>query len=1793
MLHKLRNAALAALVILGVSFWGQGDALAYINQIDGTVLPVSSRLQQCLDLPATAETTVGAVDAIADAAVLPEAYRPVFDTPSGHYRVTFVDIGEGAGFYNSFGWYWVGDDVTNPANLHTVFGCRTYGTCNCPCTTTRTRSIDFDLQGGFMPGRPIGFWLRTPERLDGTRENGGLPSGCTLPLGCDPTGSNVNDSCGGRLDTNNRIYFTSQALNDDGDFVHFLVYRSATRTNTFYFGFEDLFRGGDNDFEDMLVRATGLVPLCDPGPETCNNADDDCDGAVDEGISVACSNACGAGVRVCSAGVLLACDAPTSRPETCDNTDQDCDGSVDEGVTRACSNSCGTGTEICRAGMFADCSARTPTIETCNDTDDDCDGSTDESLTRSCLSTCGSGIETCMGGVYGGCTAPTPGVETCNNVDQDCDGRTDEGLTRPCSSACGSGTETCVAGSYIGCTAPVGSLESCDGLDNDCDGLFDEGITRACSTSCGVGTEVCMMGMFTGCDAPLPAPETCNNVDDDCNGVIDDGNPGGGAACIPDGMGGFETTDGGVPDGGGDFCLAGRVACLAGELVCRGASGTSREVCNCLDDDCDGTVDEDPDGTLCGAGVCLECECRTPCLDSEFPCPSGQVCDRTLGDPGYCVGGPCASVTCDDGLVCNPSTGECEDRCAGRTCDPGFVCQRGSCLEDSCYALGCPSGERCRDGACEADPCEGVTCGGDTFCRDGTCVAACTDACPSGQSCVDGACAPHPCGTECALGRSCIDGACVLDTCEPACRAGRVCRGDTCVDDPCVGVRCPDGTVCTGDAQCVLPESVPRPPADRVLATGGCSCETAPGAPSRLPPWAWAALLGFAVVARRRIRLRRIAWRRVALALGLAGALSGCDVDPFCLSGCGDDDAGRRDAAAGTDAHVEGCVSRGEEECNEIDDDCDGVTDEGFDLTNDPRHCGSCDNECMLPNAFPGCEASQCVIDECALGHHDLNGAPGDGCEYTCPPSGVELCDERDNDCDGDIDEDFDLTSDLEHCGACGNTCAFANAGASCVASACVMGACNTGFVDLDMMPDTGCEYRCTPAGAETCNRVDDDCDSRIDETFDLTTDPMNCGECGRRCTFLNAVGVCAPDAGGAPVCGIAMCLPGFYDIDLNPVTGCEYPCTPTGADTCDGTDNDCDGAVDEADTRVGMPCNSSVGACRPGVNSCQLGGIVCVGGVGPQMETCNGVDDDCDGSRDELPLPGIGDRCGSTNVGRCEFGTTVCSAGGTITCGGAFVGPTGETCNGVDDDCDGATDDSLTPPASSTIPSCAETRGVCVGRVPTCRGAAGWGCDLPSSYQATESICDGFDNDCDGTPDEGCLRPTGASDLRVDLGDTASSQNSVYPNILGDGGNNVWVAWTDLRNGASSHAFFGRSSNAGLTWANAVQLDSAGGKTFTPRLGYGGADDVVAVWPDFRGGTTYREIYSRFSNNAGASFAGNVKVNASGASQTVDSFDVDVASSGTNVYAVWAAFLTSRTRHVFFARSTTAGASFGAPVQLSTPAGATFVAANPQVAAAGTGVYVVWRDNRNGAPDLYMRRSTNSGSSFVASEQRIDLGDGLGAASSFSPTIAARGTDVVVTWVDDRAGGSFDVWTNRSHDSGATWAGTALQLDMDPFAHDSIEPIVAMPQSGVAMVAWVDYRFGFPDVFVARSTNAGDSWGTPTRLDTGTAPGAYASGDLAFDASGSIAVAAWADARSGFLDVYANFSIDGGVNWQPSDVRLDSSPLGTSDSENPDVYVSSTAAHVVWEDHRLGAGCTRPIGMECPDADLFYRRLQ
>ncbi len=195
--------------------------------------------------------------------------------------------------------------------------------------------------------------------------------------------------------------------------------------------------------------------------------------------------------------------------------------------------------------------------------------------------------------------------------------------------------------------------------------------------------------------------------------------------------------------------------------------------------------------------------------------------------------------------------------------------------------------------------------------------------------------------------------------------------------------------------------------------------------------------------------------------------------------------------------YLDGCelecetTNDGIELCDGVDNDCDGVIDEDFNLNNDAEHCGSCDHACETPpNARPVCSLGDCYF-ECLEGYYDNDGLPENGCEDTvCQPTagGVEICDLRDNDCNGEVDEGIDKTT-VESCGPLCETCLFPGAEAFCMDGVCTMGVCDADCQDLNGVAADGCEYCCTPTagGVEVCDGVDNDCNGLVDEGLTCT----------------------------------------------------------------------------------------------------------------------------------------------------------------------------------------------------------------------------------------------------------------------------------------------------------------------------------------------------------------------------------------------------------------------------------------------------------------------------------------------------------------------------------------------------------------------------------------------------------------------------------------------------------------------------------------------------------------------------------
>ncbi|MFT5354708.1 MAG: hypothetical protein ACI9KE_001916, partial [Polyangiales bacterium] len=160
----------------------------------------------------------------------------------------------------------------------------------------------------------------------------------------------------------------------------------------------------------------------------------------------------------------------------------------------------------------------------------------DESVIRACgsvVGTCRAGMQVCVGGAWSTCSGETlPTIEKCNNLDDDCDGAIDDSIERSCGSnigICRPGTQTCTAGEFAACTGGVSSgTEVCEGMrDEDCSGAVDEGclcLVDDPPRECGSSIGACSLGSQT-CDASGtwgPCSGGVGPTPEVCNSVDDD-----------------------------------------------------------------------------------------------------------------------------------------------------------------------------------------------------------------------------------------------------------------------------------------------------------------------------------------------------------------------------------------------------------------------------------------------------------------------------------------------------------------------------------------------------------------------------------------------------------------------------------------------------------------------------------------------------------------------------------------------------------------------------------------------------------------------------------------------------------------------------------------------------------------------------------------------------------------------------------------------------------------------------------------------------------------------------------------------------------------------------------------------------------------------------------------------------------------------------------------------------------------------------------------------------------------------
>ena len=796
------------------------------------------------------------------------------------------------------------------------------------------------------------------------------------------------------------------------------------------------------------------------------------------------------------------------------------------------------------------------------------------------------------------------------------------------------------------------------------------------------GLRKCTLAGLSACPAATPAPESCGNgVDDDCNGATDENGAKGCTQVWSDGDG---DKDGKMGSASQCMCTPSGLYTATTATDCddanKAVNGSAAEVCDGIDNNCDGKTDEGCDDD--GDGWC---DANMAVVGDPLVCKKGKKdCDDTNAAINPGMQEQCGNFIDDDcdGLTdSGPNVSGCVPFYADNDSD-GFgsgdpVCQ---CAAKGIYAA-VKTGD-CADSDPNVNPGAKEACGNqkDDDCNgltDEAGATGCTnfyvdlDSDGFGTATPTCLCAPDASHTALKAG-DCNDGALAIN---PA--ATETCNG---VDDNCNGTADEMGAVgCTtfyvdGDGDtfgnpatglCLCQKT----PFNTTSVGGDCNDDTSAAHPGA-----------------------------TEICDGLDNDCDG-QTDEADASGClafyvdGDGDGWG-------DSSKSACLCKGNAtfkvaklgDCNDGDAAINPAAKEV---------CDSKDNNCV--NGIDEAGASGCTT---FWRDHDADGfgllgdssclcAPGG--EYTATktgdcndsdkavnPKATEICDGVDNDCDGATDPVNADGCTLWYVDKDGDGYGTYSAAPKCL---CVGIA---GYASSDALPDCNdADASVHPGAKEICNGKDDDCDG--------VKDPKNTSGC-----VLYYVD---QDSDSYGVSGLSQCLCGadglFSATAKDDCNDGNALVNPGMAEVCNGTDDNCNGQTDEGLIATYYTDNdldgygqtaSGVSLCGPdGAHKVATGGDCddTKSGVNPgAAETCNGVDDNCNGLVDDgLPtttyytdadLDGYGVGVGSLQCG--PGGGFLVTVNGDCNDAQKAINPgAGEICDGMDNNCNGQTDEGLT----------------------------------------------------------------------------------------------------------------------------------------------------------------------------------------------------------------------------------------------------------------------------------------------------------------------------------------------------------------------------------------------------------------------------------------------------------------------------------------------------------------------------------
>ncbi len=414
-------------------------------------------------------------------------------------------------------------------------------------------------------------------------------------------------------------------------------------------------------------------------------------------------------------------------------------------------------------------------------------------------------------------------------------------------------------------------------------------------------------------------------------------------------------------------------------------------------------------------------------------------------------------------------------------------------------------------------------------------------------------------------------------------------------------------------------------------------------------------------------------------------------------------------------------------------------------------------------------------------------------------------------------------------------------------------------------------------------------------------------------------------------------------------------------------------------------------------------------------------------------------------------------------------------------------------------------------------------------------------------------------------INDNDSNSSQYDPFVAFDKSGNFIVTWTDKRNG-NSDIYAQRFAADGTTLGNNFKINDDYGDHSQEKatLAIDGAGNLMVTWQDNRNGDY--DIYAQMFSADGTALNTNFKVNDNNDNSWQAEPSIAVDHSG-NFIIVWRDERNG-SYDIYAQRFTADGATIEANFKVNDNKGNSDQQM-PSIAANDSGKFViVWQDSRNKNTDIYGQRFTADG---MLLGENFKINKDLNTARQSEPALAVDAAgNFIVVWKDERNNKNEDIYLQRYASDGSP-LGNNLKVNDDSVGAIQRDPAVAFDGSGNFVVAWEDFRSGYPDIYAQRFSADGTAIDVNFKVNdnenSNLTYGMQYNPSVAADASGKVMIV-WVDKRNGDSDIYAQlFASDGttlGANFKVND------DVEKNSQYDPAVAVDGTGNFiVVWVDTR------------------------